>query len=142
VSVRRIANPVLLALVGADAAVAVWSVAWLVRAIQAPVDPLPPTNDALLGLLTAAVLATFLLALVLALVAMAALLRLGTRRSTWFILGVLATLIGLPDVVLVMLTAAALALPRGVVLSLLAPALTLVAVITTASFALARPRQP
>jgi hypothetical protein len=92
--------------------------------------------------MTAAAVATYLLALTLALVDMALLARPGTRRSTWFILGVLSTLIGLPDVVLVMLTATALALPRGLVLALLGPALTLVAVITTVSVALARSSRP
>jgi len=142
VTVRRLANPVLLALVGADAALAVWSIAWLVHVIRAPGEPLLPTSDALLALMTAAAVATYLLALTLALVDMALLARPGTRRSTWFILGVLSTLIGLPDVVLVMLTATALALPRGLVLALLGPALTLVAVITTVSVALARSSRP
>jgi len=61
------------------------------------------------------------------------------RRWAWFVLGVLAALIGLPDVILVMLTGAALSLPDAVVLALLVPAATLVAVIAAISFTLTRP---
>ncbi len=55
-------------------------------------------------------------------------------------LAVLATLLGLPDVVLVMLAGRALLLPASLVLLMLAPAATFVAVILTAAAGLTRPR--
>ena len=62
-------------------------------------------------------------------------------RSTWFVLGVLAALLGLPDArVIVMLAGRALLLPASVVLVMLAPAATFVAVISTAAAGLTRPR--
>ena len=136
----RLASSALCVLCLADVAAAISSVAWLVRAIAAPGEAAPGlADDAPVALATLAIVATYVLAVVLGLAGVVMLRRPAARRWAWFVLGVLAALIGLPDVILVMLTGAALSLPGAVVLALLVPAATLVAVIAAISFTLTRP---
>lgn len=113
----------------------------MIEIIRAPDDFVPGiVSDRLLAVMTAALIATYLVALVLGAVGIVVLNRPPTRRVTWFVLAVLATLLGLPDVVIVMLAGRALLLPADVILLLLAPAATFVAVISTAAAGLTRPR--
>jgi hypothetical protein len=138
--VRRFAIGVLCFLLAADVGLLVWSLWRMVVIIQAPDDFIPGiVNDRLLAVMAVAIGATYLVASVLGVADIVVLRRLPARRVTWFVLAVLATLLGLPDVVLVMLAGRALLLPDGVILVMLAPAATFVAVISTAAAGLARP---
>jgi hypothetical protein len=139
--VRRFAIPALALLLAADVGLLAWSVQRMAGIIQAPDDFVPGlVSDRLLAVMTVAIGATYLVAVVLGVVDIVVLRRLPTRRVTWFVLAVLATLLGLPDAVLVMLAGRALLLPIGVILTLLAPAATFVAVISTAAAGLTRSR--
>jgi hypothetical protein len=138
--VRRFAIGVLSLLVVADAGLLAWSVWRMARIIQAPDEFVPGiVGDRLLGVMTVALGATYLVAVVIGVVDIVVLRRLPARRVTWFVLAVLATLLGLPDVVLVMLAGRALLLPDSLILLMLAPAATFVAVISTAAAGLTRP---
>ncbi len=113
----------------------------MVKIIQFPDEFIPGVvSDRVLAVMTVALGATYLVAIVLAGVDIAVLRRPPTRRVTWFVLAVLAALLGLPDAVIVMLAGWALLLPSSVVLVMLAPVATFVAVIVTAAAGLARPR--
>jgi hypothetical protein len=139
--VRRFATLVLALLLAADVGLLAWSVQRMVGIIQAPDDFVPGVgSDRLLAVMTVAIGATYLVAVVLGVVDIVVLRRLPTRRVTWFVLAVLATLLGLPDAVLVMLAGRALLLPDSVILVMLAPAATFVAVISTAAAGLTRSR--
>jgi hypothetical protein len=139
--VRRFAILALALLLAADVGLLAWSVQRMVGIIQAPDDFVPGVvSDRLLAVMTVAIGATYLVAVVLGVVDIVVLRRLPTRRVTWFVLAVLATLLGLPDAVLVMLAGRALLLPDSVILVMLAPAATFVAVISTAAAGLTRSR--
>jgi hypothetical protein len=139
--VRRFAIAALGVLLAADVGLLAWSVWRLVGIIQSPDDFVPGiVNDRLLAVMTVTLGATYLVAIVLGAVDIAVLRRPPTRRVTWFVLAVLATLLGLPDVVIVMLAGRALLLPVSVILVMLAPAATFVAVISSAATGLTRPR--
>jgi hypothetical protein len=139
--VRRFAIGLLCLLLTADVGLLAWSLQRMVSFIQARGDFVPGlVSDRLLAVMTVAIGATYLVALVLGGVDVVVLRRLPTRRVTWFVLSVLATLLGLPDVVLVMLAGRALLLPDYLILLMLAPAATFVAVISTAAAGLAQPR--
>jgi hypothetical protein len=139
--VRRAAIVALAVLLAADLGLLAWSAWRMIEIIRAPDDFVPGiVSDRLLAVMTAALIATYLVALVLGAVGIVVLNRPPTRRVTWFVLAVLATLLGLPDVVIVMLAGRALLLPADVILLLLAPAATFVAVISTAAAGLTRPR--
>jgi hypothetical protein len=138
---RRFAIPALALLLAADAGLLGWSVQRMVGIIQAPDDFVPGlVSDRLLAVMTVAIGATYLVAVVLGVVDIVVLRRLPARRATWFVLAVLATLLGLPDAVLVMLAGRALLLPDSLILVMLAPAATFVAVIATAVAGLTRSR--
>jgi hypothetical protein len=139
--VRRVVIVALAVLLAADVGLLAWSLVRVIGIIQAPDDLVPGlVSDRLLAVETVALGATFLVAIVLGLVDILVLSRPPTRRVTWFVLGVLATLLGLPDTVIVMLAARALQLPVSIVLVMLAPAATFVAVLATAAAGLPRPR--
>jgi hypothetical protein len=138
--VRRFAIGVLCVLLGADVGLLAWSMWRMADIIRAPDDFIPGiVNDRLLAVMAVAIGATYLAASVLGVVDIVVLRRLPARRVTWFVLAVLATLLGLPDVVLVMLAGRALLLPDSLIFLMLAPAGTFVAVISTAATGLPRP---
>jgi hypothetical protein len=140
--VRRAAIVALVILLAADLGLLAWSLVRMVGLIQAPDDFVPGiVGDRLLVVMTAALGAAYLVAVVLGVVDIAVLSRPPTRRVTWFVLAVLATLLGLPDTVIVMLAGRALLLPASVILVMLAPAATFVAIISTAAAGLTRPRR-
>jgi hypothetical protein len=139
--VRRFAIGALCFLVAADVGLLAWSVWRMAGIIQATDDFVPGiVSDRLLAVMTVALGATYLVAVVVGAVDVVILRRLPARRATWFVLAVLATLLGLPDAVLVMLAGRALLLPDSLILVMLAPAATFVAVIATAAAGLTRPR--
>jgi hypothetical protein len=139
--VRRLAIGALCFLVAADVGLLAWSVWRMAGIIQAPDDFVPGiVSDRLLAVMTVALGATYLVAVVIGVVDIMVLRRLPARRVTWFVLAVLATLLGLPDVVIVMLAGRALLLPDSLILVMLAPAATFAAVIATAAAGLTRPR--
>ena len=138
---RRFAIGALCFLVAADVGLLAWSVWRMAGIIQAPDDFVPGiVSDRLLAVMTVALGATYLVAVVVGAVDVVVIRRLPARRATWFVLAVLATLLGLPDVVIVMLAGRALLLPDSLILVMLAPAATFVAVIATAAAGLTRPR--
>ena len=138
---RRFAIVALCFLLAADLSLLAWSMWRMAGIIRAPDDFVPGiVSDRLLVVMTIALGATYLVAVVVGAVDVVILGRLPARRVTWFVLAVLATLLGLPDVVIVMLAGRALLLPDSVVLLMLAPAATFVAVIWTAAAGLTRRR--
>ena len=138
---RRAAAAVLSVLLAVDLGLLAWSVWRMVKIIQFPDQFIPGVvSDRVLAVMTVALGATYLVAIGLGGVDVAVLRRPPTRRATWFVLTVLAALLGLPDAVIVMLAGWALLLPTSVVLLMLAPAATCVAVVVTALAGLARPR--
>jgi hypothetical protein len=137
---RRVAALILAALLAADLGVLVWMVVRMVAVIDAPDELVPGyRSDSLLAVMTVALGATYVVALVLGSVSLLAVLRGSIRRAAWFVLAVLATLLGLPDVVVVMLAGRALSLPNTVILATLVPAATFVGVIWLAAAGLTRP---